>query len=299
MLRVAAVAFVLLVATPVAGAGGDFVDLVVAGSRVWTVGDFGIRSLDVRSGRSVYSPAPAAARYDLSVAVAGGAAFVASVANGYTNGEVTRIDLRTHATTVVWRRANASAQYVAAGAGGIYVLVGAVSGNTVVRFSTAGRMTGRWAIAGAGRIAADASGCWVSATHHLLHIRPDGRVVDVLSAGIGDVATGGGAAWLEGDGSIVRVDERTGMVQTLHTPGLEARGLQHDLAVGSGYLWTSGRQSVQRRDLRTGRVEKTLRFGENVDALAIANASVWVATPTAAYRIDARRLRRTLSVPLV
>jgi hypothetical protein len=156
VLRLAVVLALLLAS--VARAGGDQVDLAVQHGTVWTVGDFGVRAFDAQ-GATVYAPQPTAARYDLGVAIAGGAAFVASVANGFSDGEVTRIDLRSHATRIVWRRADAAAEYVAAGPSGVYVLVGGKDGNSVLRLSPTGRVTRRWSIGDAGRIAADASGC--------------------------------------------------------------------------------------------------------------------------------------------
>jgi hypothetical protein len=284
-----------------ASAGGNRVDIVVArGGAIWAVGDFGTRAFDTRTGRTLYAPQPGSARYDLGVAIAGGAAFVASIANGYTDGRVTRIDLRTHATRVVWHRTNASAQYVAAGAGGVYVLVGAKSGYSVIRLSAAGTVERRWPIVDAGRLAADGSGCWVAADHRLLHIRPSGRVVEVLqSEGLEDVATGGGAAWFIAAGKLTRIDEHTGVVRAERAAGLQPIGANHELAVGAGFLWTTSMNGVQRRDLRTGRLQRTVRLGGVTDSVAVSGGAVWAATSgDELYRLDPRTLRVTLRVPL-
>lgn len=299
MRRLAVVLGLALALTPVARGGGGTVDLVVHVGTVWAVGEFGLRAVDASTGKIVYAPQPRTARYDLGVAVAGGAAFVASIANGFVDGEVTRIDLRTHATRVVWHRATASAQYVAAGAGGVYVLVGAKGGNTVLRISAAGRITGRWPIVDAGRIAADASGCWVAADHRLLHIRSNGRVVEVLTtAGLEDVATGGGAAWLLARGKLTRIDERSGVVRALRVAGLLPIGANHELAVGAGHLWTARWTGVQRRNLQTGALERTVRVALMTDAVAIAGGAVWAAASDELVRLDPRTLRITLRVPL-
>src|SRR5919198_264695 len=105
----------VLAAAPVARAGGDFVDLAV-GARVWFVGSGGVRSLDARTGRTLSSPQLVGGAYPLSVALAGGAAWVASVENGYVWGTLSRIDEQTGRVSVVWRRQGSSVQYVGAGA---------------------------------------------------------------------------------------------------------------------------------------------------------------------------------------
>ena len=85
-------------------------DLAVAGGRVWFVGPFGMRSLDAGSGRVRSSPRLVGAAFPTSVAVAGGAAWVASVENGYVWGTLSRIDERTGAVRVVWRKPRRSVQ---------------------------------------------------------------------------------------------------------------------------------------------------------------------------------------------
>jgi hypothetical protein len=298
--RALLVACAALVLAAPAWAGGDFVDLATHGATVWVVGDFGVRELDARTGKVLYAPLPTSARYDLGVTIAGHALFVAGIANGFTHGTVTRIDLRTHATRVVWHSAKATAQYIAAGAGGIYVLVGAKT-DSVIRLSVAGRVTKRWPIVDAGRLAADASGCWVAASHRLLHIAADGRVVEVLATqGQEDVATGGGAVWLIEDGKLLRVDERTGVVRALRAGGTRPLGANHELAVGAGYLWTVNGTALQRRSLRTGALTGGVRIGPPlVGSVAVAEDGVWVASSDHAYRVDPRTLHVTLRIPLV
>jgi hypothetical protein len=295
---VAAVLAFLAVAAP-AWAGGDFVDLAPHGATVWVVGDFGLRELDGRTGETLYAPLPASARYDLGAAISGDALFVAAIANEYTHGTVTRIDLRTHATRVVWRSAKGTAQFIAAGAGGVYVLVGAKS-NLVLRLSSAGRLTGRWPIGDAGRLAADGSGCWVAASHRLLHIEPDGRLVDVLSTdGQEDVATAGGAVWLVGDGTLTRVDEHSGAIRRLRGRGMRPIGENHELAVGAGYLWTVDGTTLERRDLRTGAPDGRVGIGPPLaGSVAVADGAVWVASSGRVVRVDPRTLRITLRVAL-
>ena len=151
-----------LVSVPGARAGGDFVDLAADGGRVWFVGPPGVRALDARSGRTLSAPMLRGAAYPLSVTVAGGAAWVASVENGYVWGTLSRIDARTRKVRVVWRRENSSVQYVAAGAGGVWALIGSRRGARIALFAPGGRLVRVWRIAAAGRMAADHRGCWVS-----------------------------------------------------------------------------------------------------------------------------------------
>jgi hypothetical protein len=86
-------AMLLLLVAPSARAGGDFVDLAAGNGRVWLVGEPGVRKLDARTGRLLASPHLVGAAYPLSVAMAGGAVWVASVENGYVEGTRSRASL--------------------------------------------------------------------------------------------------------------------------------------------------------------------------------------------------------------
>lgn len=305
-----AVMALLFVASP-ARAGGDFVDLAAANGRVWFVGEPGVRELDARSGRVLASPHLVGAAYPLSVALAGGAAWIASVEGGYVWGTLTRIDERTGRRRVLWRKANHSVQYVAAGARGVWALIGSATTpnrTRIARFSLAGRLTRSWSVPDAGRIAADASGCWISTDQRLLHIAPRGRVHQVLRARLGDVSTGAGAVWLPQDRSILRIDERTGRTRTLRTGQLRLGGFQHDLAAGDGALWAlsngGAHATLVRIDQRSGRRTGHIEIPGIADALVVKPRAIWVATvivrPSRAatgyevIRIDARTLRKTV-----
>jgi hypothetical protein len=293
-------------------AGGDFVDLAAGGGRVWFVSPSGVRSLDARSGRTRSTPRLAGAAYPLSVTLAGGAAWVASVENGYVWGTLSRIDERTGSVRVVWRKPKSSVQYAASGAGSVWALIGSPRGARIARFTTAGRLLRVWRIPGAGRMAADASGCWVSTGRWLLRIDPAGRVHRVVRAPLGDVATGDGAAWLPRASSVLRVDERTGRVRTLRTGRLGLGGFQHDLAVGEGALWALSagrfRSSLVRFDLDTGSRTGIVSVRGIGDAVVVKPDVVWVASvvapagqPASGFllsRFDPRTLRRTLLVRL-
>jgi hypothetical protein len=296
-----------------ARAGGDFVDLAVAGSRVWFVGEPGVRELDATTGRVVASTQLVGAPYPLSVALDGGAAWVASVENGYVWGTLTRIDNRTGRTRVLWRKPDSSVQYVAAGAGGVWALIGSAGTTRIALFTLTGRLARTWSIPDAGRMAADAGGCWISTTHWLLHIDPAGRIHRVLRAQLGDVSTGAGAVWLPQAASVIRLDERTGQIRTLHTGRLQLGGFQHGLAVGDGALWaidhgTRSHTRLERFNMRTGRKSGGLDLPGIADALIVKPKAIWIATviappnkPASGYdivRIDPHTLHRDLTVHL-
>ncbi|MGH3002646.1 MAG: hypothetical protein ACRDM1_08320 [Gaiellaceae bacterium] len=299
-----------LATSPAALAGGDFVDLAADGSHVWFVGEPGVRELDASTGRTLSAP-NVVAPYPLSVALASGAAWIAGVENGFVEGTLSRIDLHTGKVRVVWRTPAGSVQYVAAGAGSVWALIGRAGGAEIARFRPDGRLDGVWKVPGAGRMAADGTGCWISTSTRLLHIDAGGRLHRVLQARLGDVATGAGAVWLPRATSVLRIDERSGAVRTLLTGRLELGGFQHDVAAGAGALWalddSARSHSVLRRfDLETGRGTGSVSVPGIADAVVATRRIVWVATVIAPpssvaigfdlIRIDPRTLHRTLLV---
>lgn len=300
-----------LLPAPAARAGGDFLDLAVGSSRVWVVGAAGVDTLDAHTGRTLAEPRLTGTPYPLSVALAGGAAWIASVENGYVWGTLSRIDTRTGASRVLWRRRDSSVQYVAAGAGGVYALIGSAEGMRVARFSLDGELERTWRVAGAGRIAAGDSGCWITAAGSLLHIDPGGRLHRVLRAPLGSIAVGAGGAWVSGAASVLRVDERTGRVRRIRTGPLTVGGFQHDLAVRGNALWVlvhapAGKRAstLLRIDAHSGRITGRVGVPGIANAVVAGKDAVWVATVMApsstvasgyaALRFDPRTLRRTL-----
>ena len=304
---------VALAVPSLAHAGGDFVDLAATGSRVWFVGEPGVRELDAQTGRTLAQPNLVGAAYPLSVTLAGGAAWVASVENGYVWGTLTRIDSRTGTVRVLWRKPDSSVQYVAAGAGGVWAFIGSAGATRIARFSLSGQLTRVWTVPGAGRMAADTSGCWISTNGWLLHIDLAGRIRHILRAQLGDVSTGDGAVWLPQATSVLRIDEHTARVRTLQTGRLQLGGFQHDLAAGDGALWAldHGNRShtrLQRFDPRTGRSTGTLDVPGIADALIVNPHAIWVATviappnqPASGYdiiRINPHTFQRDLLIHL-
>jgi len=294
-----AIAVLFAVAVPAARAGGSQAELAVSGASVFVAGDAGLRQLDASTGRVLWAPLPTEARYELSLTVAGGALWVASIANGYVDGRLTRIDLHTHAERIVLRVPQGSVLEVDSGGGYVYALVGRRSGNRLVRFTAAGRPAGAWNVADGGRMVADASGCWVSADGRLLHVDGRGRERVAARVPFGDVAAGAGAVWIGLRDSLVRVDERTGAVRRTRTGPLDLGGFQHDVAVGGGFLWTVGTGALERRDLATGRLLAAVLLPRIAHSVAVTPTAVWVATTQGVRRLDPRTLQTTLRVGIV
>jgi hypothetical protein len=299
-----------LVAAPAVQAGGDFVDLAVVDGRVWFAGPSGVRSLDAVTGRRLSMPRLVGAAYPLSVAVAGGAAWIASVENGYVWGTLSRIDERTGRVRVVWRRQGSSVQSVTAGAGSVWALIGSRTHTRIARFSLSGRLLRVWEVAGAARMAADREGCWVTTGRWLLKIDPAGRMHRVLRGVFDGVAVGPGAVWLPRATSVLRLDERAGGVRTLATGRLRLGGFQHDLAAGDGALWalryeSRTRSVLVRLDAHSGLSTRSASLPGIADALVVTPRALWVATVRAAagggysiIRVDPRTLRRTLLIQI-
>lgn len=272
-----AVAAMALLALAITLAGGDFVDLAAGSTRVWFVGDPGVYAFDAHTGRTVVAPRPTSADYPLSIALAGGAAWIASVESGYSDGRLTRIDIGSGRRRIVWR---GGVEYISTGRGGVYALLG---DGRVALFRTDGRLSRIWSIPDAGRMTADGSGCWLSSDHWLLHIDRSGHLHRVVRAQLGDLTTGLGAVWLPQATSVLRIDERSGRVRTLRTGQLQLGGFQHDLAAGDGALWaltgrSRSRTTLARFDPRTGGNTGTATLPGIDDAVVAKPNSVWVAT---------------------
>jgi len=270
----------------------------------------GVRSLDAHTGQRPSMPHLVGAPSPLSVTLAGGAAWVASVENGYVWGTLSRIDTRTGRVRVVWRRQGSSVQEVAAGAGSVWALIGSRTSSRIARFTLSGRLRRVWLVAGAARIAADREGCWITAGRWLLQIDPAGRLHRVLRALVNGVATGAGAVWLPREFSVLRLDERNGRIRTLATGRLGLGGFQHDLAPGDGALWalrdkSRFRSQLVRFDVRSGRRTGSAGIPGIANAILVRPRAIWIATvlapPAVGYaiiRIDPRTLRRTLYIPI-
>ena len=306
-----ALAVAPLITAPSARAGGDFLDLAAGSSRVWVVGAAGVNALDARTGRTLARPALVRTPYSLSVALAGGAAWIASVENGYVWGTLSRIDTRTGTTRVLWRRRESSVQYVAAGAGGVYALIASKHGTRVARFALDGRLERFWQVPGAGRIAADDSGCWITAAGSLFHIDQAGLLHRILSARLGSIAVGEGAsgfpvrrqssAWTSAPA------RRAGSAPAV-SPSVASSTTSPCAATLSGFWCTRPAASPRRRCSAwtppLGRITGRVAVPGIANAVVVATGAVWVATAMApagavatgyaALRFDPRTLRRAL-----
>jgi ligand-binding sensor domain-containing protein len=291
---------VLLLALPAsAAAGGSHVDLVAGGRSVYVVGDAGLHQVDASTGRIVWAPIATEPRYDLSVAVADGGLWVASIANGDVDGRLTRVDLRSRAQRVVLRVPQGSVLAVAAGGGGVCALVGRASGNLLVRFAAGGAQLGEWDVGTGGRLTADRSGCWVSADGRLLHLDPAGRLRTIRGIPFGDVVAGAGTVWVGLRDALVRVDEHTGRSRTIRTGRLDLGGFQHDMAVAGGSLWVLGTGALQRRDARNGHLLAGVLIPRIADSVAVTGFGIWIGTTQGLRRLNPRTLRTTLRVSLL
>ena len=136
----------------------------------------------------------------------------------------------------------------------------------------------------------------------------------MLRAPLGDVATGAGSVWLAETTSVLRIDERSGRVQTLHTGRIRPGGFQHDLAADENALLVlndAGRAHtiVRRFDPRTGRATGSVSVPGIADAIVVKPNALWVATviapapkPATGYdviRLDPHTLRQTLRIHIV
>ena len=228
----------VLALAPPARAGGDFVDLAV-GSRVsGSSASLACANSTPVPDDTLASPQLVGAPYPLSVTLAGGAAWVASVENGYVWGTLTRIDVQTGRRHVLWRKPDSSVQYVAAGTGGVWALIGS-SGTPGSRASPspAGSLAAGL-FPDAGRMAADAAaagsppttGCCTS-TEADAAPHPSSAARRCQHRRRRSLATTSRQRAL-------RIDEHTGRIRTPSTPAaLQLGGFQHDLAAGDGALW--------------------------------------------------------------
>ena len=87
---------------------------------------------------------------------------------------------------------------------------------------------------------------------------------------------GFGAAWVmnQGDGSVTRVDARSGRSETIPVTGLRIGG--GDLTVGAGAVWLRTDSSVIRIDPRTSRVTHVIELPPGSGSVAAVPGSLWI-----------------------
>lgn len=99
-----------------ANAGGIQMELAGSGRTLWVVTGSQVLRVDAASGRILARPRPGGS-YPLEVAVAGGAAWVGCVENGFVEGALSRIDLATGRVTTALRVRDGAVGAVAVGGG--------------------------------------------------------------------------------------------------------------------------------------------------------------------------------------
>jgi hypothetical protein len=308
--RVAASLFAVVLVGGGAGdarAGGIDVRLAVVRGSVWATTGSAVLRIDPRTGRLVARP-NVALPYPIDLAANGGAAWVASVANGFVAGALTRIDLRTGRATTGFRVADAAVFAVAATADAVWALAGPSGTARVVRIDPrtgqdvrAFRIARRPAC-----LAADSSGAWVIDQQGLLlHVGArTSRIhaVTRLVNGGGRLAVGRESVWVIDGRDVVRIDKRTRRMRARIGIGDSLV----DIAVGERGVWVlrlgSGRTGMLVRvDPETNRITGRARLASSPGTLAVGAGAVWIGTLfpiPRLLRVDPRTMSARTFAPL-
>ena len=272
-----------LAISPVATAD-EPTQLAAGSGAIWTCSNAGVIELDARTG-NVLRHAYVGSDYPLQVALGSGAAWVAHVSDGYTSGGLTRFDLTTGRATTRLRSRTAPVFGVAAGPRRVWALTGPTANAEVARVDPlAGRRIG--VVRGAESptsLSADNSGLWVAtARGWLLHAGAGSsraRKVVRLSAHKAPlvVALGERSAWVAGDGTVVRVDERTNRP----VARLRVAGIPVAAAAGRRALWLlvlRDQPWLVRVNTMSERVDAQRRVPSASRSVAVGAGDVWLAT---------------------
>lgn len=288
-----AAALALALATT-ALAGGVPVELAISGRTLWAVTDAGLRAVDLRTGRVAEGPTTPFP-FTFRLAAGDGSVWVASVANGFVSGAVSRIEMDTGRATVVLRLPHEPVWDVCANGGLGWAIVGRNPHTRVILFRKNVPQRVSRLRSGPGWCAADGRGVWISAAGGRL-LRVDARTGAVRAvarvAGATQLAVGGGNVWVASQAGVARVDGRTGRVQTFHTQGTVTA-----LSVGVGRVWLlaldrRGRSQLQQLDPRSGRVRARRRLPGSPAAVLESGGRVWLGG------LDGRRTPTIWSVSL-
>jgi len=149
------------------------VRLAVTGDFLWAVSNSGLSAFDTRRQRRVVVVARTPYPYTTRLAVSGRSVWVASIANGYSSGAVSRIDARTQRATTMLRLPHQPVWDICAGGGLVWALYGQGNNTRLARFGPTAHPHLRALHARASWCAADKSGVWITtAGGRLLHARP-------------------------------------------------------------------------------------------------------------------------------
>jgi DNA-binding beta-propeller fold protein YncE len=272
-----AVGLAALSVTSSARAGGVPVELAASGRTVWAVSDSGLSAVDTRTGVSSTGPRTPYP-YATRLAVSHGAVWVASIANGYVSGAVSRIDARTHRAETMLRLQRRPVWDVCAGGGVVWAIFGSGDDPQLARLNGATRFRAISLRTQTVWCVADRRGAWITtADGRLLHV--DARTAAVTTAahihGAFSIAAGAGRVWVSAGGAVASVDERTSRVQRFATGGTVDA-----IAVGTGHVWLltrrGGRSSLLKIDPTTGRVESRRRLPGSPTAVLASGGRVWI-----------------------
>jgi hypothetical protein len=305
VLVAAAAVLVALTLTASARAGGVPVELGSSGHVLWGVSDSGLRAYDTRTHASVAGPLTPYP-YATHLAISGGSVWVASIANGYISGAVSRIDARTHRAATMLRLPHQPVWDICAGGGLVWALVGPGNDTRLARFGRAARPHYIALHTRTGWCAADGSGAWITTGDgRLLHVDPRTNAVTTVAhiPGAFTLAAGGGSVWVAARAGVVRFDEHSRRVQTFATGGtVEA------LSVGAARVWIlttnrRGRSTLLRLDPSTGQVKARHRLSGSPTDVLESGGHIWLGgldakrTPTLwSVEPDTLKVRRVASL---
>ncbi|MDX6439452.1 MAG: hypothetical protein QOF45_2035 [Gaiellaceae bacterium] len=280
--------------------------LAATSNAVWAVSDSGLSVFDTRKQRSVVVVPRTPYPYTTRLAVSGRSVWVASIANGYISGAVSRIDARTQrATTMLWLP-HQPVWDLCAGGGLVWALYGQGNNTRLARFGPAAHPNFTALHARASWCGADKSGVWITtADGRLLHVDPKTDAITNIAKirGAFTIEAGGGSVWVGAGAGVARFDERSRRVQTFATGStVEA------LAIGANRIWVlttnrRGRSTLLRLDPATGHVQARQRLAGSPTDIHESDAHVWVGgldagrTPTLwAVEPNTLNVRRVLSL---
>ena len=285
-----------LVLAPAANAGGVPVELAAVGSTLWSVSDIGLVAVNVRSGAVVARPLTP---YSSPIALSafGGTLWVASVANGFGSGAVTRFGAVRGDRSTPLRLRRQGVFDVCAGRGVAWAVVGSRR-RRVARIDVSGRVRFVGLGSNPAWCAADAAAAWFSTEDGRL-VRVDARTSAVKTfgraRGLGQVAVGHGFVWAVAPGVVIRVEERTGRATRIRFPGLV-----FSVAAGRRGAWLlvgAGQRSTRLvlLDARKGRFRAARRLPGQIDSVLETPSALWAGRldrhDTALLRLDPRSLR--------
>jgi hypothetical protein len=295
-----------LVVVASARAGGVPVQLAATGNTVWAVSDSGLSAFDTRRKTLVVVVPRTPYPYTTRLVVSGRSVWVASIANGYISGAVSRIDARTQRATTMLRLPHQPVWDICAGGGLVWALYGQGNNTRLARFGPAAHPHLQALHARANWCAADKSGVWITtADGRLLHADPKTDAVASFAKipGAFTIEAGGGSVWVAAGAGVAHFDEHTRRVQTFATGStVEA------LAIGANRVWAlttnrRGRSTLLRLDPTTGHIQARQRLAGSPTDVHESDAHVWLGgldagrTPTLwAVEPNTLNVRRVLSL---